>query len=99
MNKKGFQLSLNVVVGAIIALIVLVSVTIFFAGKFGKTSNEMNKCASLSGDCVSADQCPGGRIVEATCPGEKDCCVKPCTLAGKTLTDDGDCENENGNGD
>lgn len=86
MKKKGFQLSLNVIVVAILALIVLVSSTMFFANKFGITSNELGKCASLNGDCVKdKSNCNAGRIVNATCPGKDVCCVNAVTMAGGTI--------------
>ncbi|MFW6449477.1 MAG: hypothetical protein ACOCZ6_00355 [Nanoarchaeota archaeon] len=86
--KKGFQLSLNVIVVAILALIVLVSSTIFFADKFGFTTGELSKCASMNGQCVDEGNCEG-RVVDATCPdSEPECCVDETTLAGGNINGD-----------
>lgn len=83
MKKKGFQLSLNVIVVAILALVVLVSSTVFFANKFGMTSGELSKCASYNGECVESDTC-NGRVLDASCEGQDgdDCCVTASSMAG-----------------
>ncbi|MFW5991440.1 MAG: hypothetical protein ACOCQX_04375 [Candidatus Nanoarchaeia archaeon] len=87
--KKGFQLSLNVIVVAILALIVLVSSTIFFADKFGFTTGELSKCASMNGQCVDEDECEG-RVVDATCPDSEseECCVDETTMVGGNINGD-----------
>jgi len=86
LNKKGAELTLNVIIVAIIVLIVLVVVVIIFSSKFsvfGKTSSD---CATQGGYCnanpvsggVLGDQCPAGetKIGNAKCSGNSICCLK-----------------------
>lgn len=60
MMKKGQGISLNVVIIAAIALIVMVVLIMVFTGKIGTFTKETASCDSQGGSCVSdIDGCEG----------------------------------------
>lgn len=89
MNKKG-DLSINLIIIAAIALLVLVVLAAIFTGRLGIFSKESNKCEPNIGKCVSITSgCGGTEAPEyptshpAKCYGSdgkvdatKVCCVK-----------------------
>lgn len=52
MRKKAQGLSINTIIIAAIALLVLVVLSVIFMGKLGKTRTEMDKCETNRGTCV-----------------------------------------------
>jgi hypothetical protein len=50
--KKGQGLSLNVIIIAAIALIVLVILSVIFIGRAGKTTNQVEQCP---GQCIDGE--------------------------------------------
>ena len=54
-NRKAQGISLNVIIIAAIALLVLVILSIIFIGRMGKTREEIDKCENNGGSCV--DDC------------------------------------------
>jgi hypothetical protein len=82
MNKKAQGISLNVIIIAAIALLVLVILSVIFMGRMGTFTDKSKDCASATGgngQCLSA--CEGDHPTEVsiyTCPTTTDkCCVKP----------------------
>ena len=55
MSRKGQGMSINVIIIAAVALLVLVILSIIFIGKMGKTREEVDKCETNGGVC--ADDC------------------------------------------
>ena len=56
MRNKKADISMNMIVFAIIALVVLIVVVVIFAGKTGKTAQSLegiNSCANRNGSCVN----------------------------------------------
>ncbi|HLD88766.1 MAG TPA: hypothetical protein VI894_01020 [Candidatus Nanoarchaeia archaeon] len=51
MNKRGVELSVNVIIIAIIALLVLVILVAIFTGRIAIFSGESAKCESQGGKC------------------------------------------------
>lgn len=51
--RKGQGLSINTIIIAAIALLVLVVLSVIFIGKVGKTRVEMDRCETAKGICVS----------------------------------------------
>ena len=51
MHKKGESLSLNVIVIAALALLVLVILAVIFVGRAGLFRTESGKCDAFSGTC------------------------------------------------
>lgn len=84
-NKKGVEMSMNVIVIAAIALIVLVVLVIITTGRVGIFTKGVQDCASKGGiilegentDCINQNGVPIGPIVENGKTQEgKICCVK-----------------------
>lgn len=70
-NKKGAELSLNVIIIAIIVIIVLVVVIVIFGTKlnlFGKTSDS---CESQKGNCEAGIKKSSGTYSYLECPEGK----------------------------
>lgn len=60
MAKRGQGLSLNVIIIAAIALLVLVVLSMIFTGKLGGWTKAQNECAANGGTCVDdASACTG----------------------------------------
>lgn len=82
MNKKGAELTLNVVIIAIILLITVGVVISFLFSQQGKTSKALNDCESKRGNCDydSNQACitAGGTPMPAfACDdSSKKCCLK-----------------------
>ena len=51
MNKKGVEISMNVLIVAAIGLLVLVVLSIMFLGRIGTVGEKLNDCAVQSGKC------------------------------------------------
>jgi len=70
MNKKGAELSLNVIIIAALGLLVLVVLAIIFTGRTGVFVKESDKCNVQGGRCVTAQtDCAGtyDRVVRGAC--------------------------------
>lgn len=83
MRKKGFELSMNVIIVSAIALIVLVVVLLIFTGKVKTMNKDLDSCNSKGGVCESGvagtfgDTCgPGKAKVSADCGGTMVCCIQ-----------------------
>jgi len=87
MNKKGAELSLNVIIIAIIVIVVLVVVVIIFSGKISLFGKSTVNCQAQGGYCTapqlttvggnSIPSCPAGEamVKNADC-GQQICCLK-----------------------
>lgn len=81
MNKKGAELSMNVIIVSIIALVVLVVVIIVFVNKMGATVTQTDTCSNNGGRCVeTAKDCSGTYEqirsgTSYTCTDKQVCCV------------------------
>lgn len=84
MDKKGFELSMNVIIVAAIALIVLVVVLLIFTGKVRTLNKDLEDCGSKGGRCESGvsgafgyNTCPEGKAkVSADCGDTMVCCIQ-----------------------
>ena len=82
MNNKAQGLSMNVIIVAAIALLVLVVIVAIFSGRMGifnrdLTDQAKNECTSKGGECL--DTCGDGYVQSfgMTCEGAgKICCMK-----------------------
>ena len=95
MNKKGAELSMNVIIISVIALVVLVVLVVVFVNKMGGVVSQTDTCSNNGGRCVeNARDCSGAYEQVRTgsnyiCPGAdpKDsrdneiCCVGLSTVA------------------
>jgi hypothetical protein len=80
MNKKGAELSMNVIIVSIIALVVLVVLIIVFVNKMGVTVTQTDTCENNGGNCKA--KCTGtyetpkvGNNYKCTDKAAPVCCV------------------------
>jgi len=66
LAKRGQEISLNVIIVAAIALLVLVIVSIIFIGRMGKTREEVDKCQNNGGTCTEDCANLGEYVREST---------------------------------
>jgi len=77
--KKGMEISMNFIIIAIIALVVLVVSIYFIVQAIGPTNEARNSCVTRGGQCVSPDgnSCPDRMLplIGVKCEGSMKCCV------------------------
>ena len=79
-----------IIIGAVIALVVLVVLLSIFSGKTGNLEQGLSSCESKGGVCVSEENpCPGSTIATPTfeCNGQQNCCIG----VPKSCQDDSEC--------
>lgn len=60
LEKKGAELSVNLIIVAILALLVLVIMSLIFTGRIGIFRKSVDSCTSFGGSCVGdASMCAG----------------------------------------
>ena len=71
--KKCQGLSMNMIVLAILALLILVVLSFVFTGQTIKWKKTLNDCVSKGGDCVPKNSCStqGGSVLDLDCYTEK----------------------------
>ena len=83
-GKRG-ELSINVMIMAIIALVVLIVIIAVFTGKLGIVSTSLNSCAEKGGTCHTKESCVDvgndyAPMPSSSCPKKDDkeqvCCIK-----------------------
>jgi len=52
MNKKGIEISMNVIIVAAIGLLVLVVLSVIFLGRMGGVSENLSNCEVQGGKCA-----------------------------------------------
>ena len=82
-------MSLNVIVGAVIALVILVAVLFVFTDIFGGASRDISACETRNGVCVNEGACQT-RVISGDCPENEECCFDTCV--GGEMQKDGSCE-------
>ena len=81
MHKKSQGMSINVVVAATLALIVLIVLIAIFYGKSGAFSRGVNDCEAKGGKCVAESDCGLGKLY--ICPNKGEvCCLSSCEVRG-----------------
>ena len=90
MHKKAQGLSVNTIIIAAIALIVLVVLIAVFTGRFGIFSKSLGSCETNGGQCLPECKLPNVEMTQYDCPsgfsqsgesmvisaGKTVCCVK-----------------------
>lgn len=75
MAKKAQGMSMNVIIIAAIALLVLVILSVIFIGRMGGFGEETAGCATRGGTCYSGS-CPAGTTpFSAKCEEGESCCL------------------------
>ena len=76
-NRKSQGLSVNVIIIAALALIVLVVLTVIFTGRIKIFSQTLEDCESKQGNCKVSCGPDETKITNAKCSKEKPvCCIK-----------------------
>ena len=83
MYKKAQGISMNVIIIAALALLVLVILSVIFMGRMGSWGTDVNSCENKGGKCFTVD-CGTGTAAEyptpypswKCSPDTEKCCVK-----------------------
>ena len=80
MDKKGQEISLTVIIVAVIALLVLVILVAIFTGRINVFAQKTGDCRSVGGECTSGTSCPGlfqreDSSYQKSCGAGSICCV------------------------
>jgi len=80
--KRGQGISINVIIVAAIALLVLVVLSVVFLGRFGAFTEQSADCENKGGSCV-VGSCPSGtnEFNAWTCPETSGGASQTCCLA------------------
>ena len=83
MNKKGVEISMNVIIIAAIGLLVLVVLSVIFLGRAGVFGRESQSCVVQGGVCGEKCGEPGTPTADygqrnpiPSCPEGQVCCLK-----------------------
>ncbi len=89
MDRKGAELTMNVIIVAVLALIVLVVLLVIFTGRTSTFSKGLKDCASLQGVCSGKIDIRDDKVTKIDCGGRgapvyntnceteaKGCCVE-----------------------
>ena len=77
-QKKGFELSMNVIIVAALALIVLVVVILMFTGRVRTVNQDLDSCQAKGGTCSHLGAvCQEGsaKITASSCGQGIACCI------------------------
>ncbi len=72
MEKKGVELSMNVIIIAAIGLLVLVILAVLVINSGGKFQSGTNSCVTQGGTCTAS--CNGEDLGTMNCDSQKTCC-------------------------
>lgn len=76
MDKKAQGISMNVIIIAAIALLVLVILSVIFIGRMGKFGERTAACEQQGGTCYDGTTCPAGTTkYAAKCEEDQVCCL------------------------
>ncbi|MBT4539432.1 hypothetical protein HOI26_01240 [Candidatus Woesearchaeota archaeon] len=80
--KKGSANMWWIIIGAVIALVVMIILMVMFTGKSGALEGELLKCESKGGTCMTVDKCD---TAKGTISGVFSCTneLEKCCFAGK----------------
>lgn len=80
--KRGQGISINVIIVAAIALLVLVVLSVVFLGRFGSFTQQSADCENKGGNCV-VGSCPSGTstFTSWNCPDTTGGASQTCCLA------------------
>lgn len=93
MSKRGDANIWWIIIGAVIALVVLVVLMLIFTGKTGGLSKGLSDCEGKGGACVQGEICPKNSLYSSAfdCKEGKRCCVgtpKACPLGTECAPDE-----------
>jgi len=76
--KKAQGISMNTIIIAAIALLVLVILAVIFTGRMGDWSKKTRECKNNGGECLSKDECKqkeGQASTLIDCGSQQVCCI------------------------
>ena len=78
MLDKKADMSLALIVSAVIALVIIVVVLAIFGKGTGDSAKTLQSCEARGGECTEqAEVCSGATIPNVKCPADKPkCCLK-----------------------
>jgi len=77
---KAQSISLNTIIVAVLALLVLIVIAVIFSGKMKIFGGESKRCANQGGTCVSdACQPNEAEVVNTDCVTPMRCCIRTDT--------------------
>jgi len=92
MNKKADANMWWIIIGAVIALVVMIILMVMFTGKSNKLEGGLLDCQSKGGSCLST--CPENTLesIAFSCPGDGTirCCVSSLKRTG-SCTNPAEC--------
>ncbi len=77
LNKKGVELSINVIIISALALIVLLIVTIVLMNRTAKFTHSLDSCKEKGGKCTTPDKCDGINLGNSFCENPDQVCCRP----------------------
>lgn len=76
-NKKGVDLSINIIIIAVAALIALIVLIAIFSGQTRKTVSTLESCEGIGGQCRYFNDCLSGEVEKFNSKCETGiCCIK-----------------------
>jgi len=81
MNKKGVELSMNLIIIAAIGLLVLVILAVLVINGGGRTQAGLQSCVSQGGICTNG-VCESGQTINAKCDANTGVCCKVFVATG-----------------
>ena len=78
-DRKAMDLSINMIIIAALALIVLVVMVLVFTGKIGIFSKSSG-CTERGGQCMPAESCSQSRTAFSCTKQGEVCCIDPMKL-------------------
>ena len=74
-SSKGQSNIFWIIIAAVIALIVMISLLFIFGNKTGTVSSGLSACESSGGSCIQGSSCSGGLKSPFECSEGFVCCV------------------------
>jgi hypothetical protein len=78
--KKGVAMSLEVIVAAVLAIVVLIVLIFLFSDKINIFTKHTKECSSMGGYCMPEADCTAKAPYE--CSGSDVCCINYCVAEG-----------------
>lgn len=98
MNSKASANMWWIIIGAVIALVVMIILLVMFTGRTGGLEKGLSSCEGKGGICAPENGCPANTFSSSafTCPGSdtQECCVgapKDCTTSDGVCADGEEC--------
>jgi len=94
MNRKADANMWWIIIGAVIALVVMIILMVMFTGKSGKLEGGLLDCQSKGGSCLSS--CPENTLesVAFSCSGsDQKCCLSSLKKTGASCDTNAECIN------